>query len=99
MLHCPESCRGPGRHADLAVDVLDVVVGDLRRDVEAAGDVLRREALRSQPQHLDLAAREPARVLLSLARALVRTARQMIAMFMPEDDAGAKGNGKHEEGS
>lgn len=31
--------------------------------------------------------------------ALVRTARQMIAMFMPEDDAGAKGNGKHEEGS
>ena len=45
--------------------MLDVVVGGLGGDVEAIGDLPRRESERGEVQHLDLAPGEPARVLRS----------------------------------
>ena len=39
VLHRPQRGGGPRRHADLAVDVLDVVIGGLGRDVEPIGDL------------------------------------------------------------
>ena len=67
MLHRPESGRGACRCADLAVDVLDVVIGGLGGDVEAIGDLLRRETPGRESQHVDLASGEPAGMLLALA--------------------------------
>src|SRR3954452_15138424 len=43
----------------LAEDRRDVVVGGLRRDVEAGGDLGVREVLFEQGEHLELAGREP----------------------------------------
>ena len=42
VLHRPQGGRGSGRYADLAVDVLDVVVGGLGRDEEPIGDLAGR---------------------------------------------------------
>lgn len=45
VLYGPESRRRSVRHADLRVDVLDVMIGGLRGDVEPLGDLARREPL------------------------------------------------------
>ena len=68
MLHRPERGGGAGRDADLGVDVLDVVIGGLRRDVEPIGDLPRREPLRREPQHIDFAAGQPARMSAAVCR-------------------------------
>ncbi len=62
MLHRPQGGGGSSRYADLRVDVLDVVVGGLWRDVKAVGDLGRGETPRGEPQHLDLTTGEPAGV-------------------------------------
>ena len=58
-----ESRGGPGGDADLGIEVLDVVVGGLGRDLEQAGRFLGRMPGRDQPQHLDLARRQARRAL------------------------------------
>jgi hypothetical protein len=63
VLHRPQGGSGSSRHAALGVDVLDVVVGRLRRDVQPIRDLSRRESPRDKAQHLDLAARQSAGVL------------------------------------
>ena len=63
VLHRPQGRSGSGRYADLGVDVLDVMVGGLRRDEKPVGDLLRRQPLRREVQHLDLTARQAAGVL------------------------------------
>src|SRR3954451_10718093 len=68
VLHRPESGSGACRGADLAIDVLDVVVGGLGRDVEAIGDLLRRQSPGREAQAVDFASFEPAGMLLPLAR-------------------------------
>src|SRR3954454_10330406 len=68
VLHRPQRRRGPRRHTDLAVDVLDVVIGGLGGDVEPIGDLARRESLGRQSQHVDFAASEPARIDGALPR-------------------------------
>jgi hypothetical protein len=55
VLHRPERGGGPCRDVDLAVDVLDVVIGGLGRDVEPIGDLARGESLGRESQHVDLA--------------------------------------------
>ena len=65
MLHGPQSGGGSCRDADLVVDVLDVVVGRFRRDVEPIRDLARRESPRRESQHIDLATGEPARIPLT----------------------------------
>ena len=55
--------RGAGRGVDLRVDVLGVVGDRLRGDHEPRGDLLVREPSREQPEHLDLARRQPRRAL------------------------------------
>jgi hypothetical protein len=67
VLHGPERGRGSRRDADLGVDVLDVVVDGLGRDAEPVGDLASGEALRRETQDVNLASREPARVVRALA--------------------------------
>src|SRR4051794_19116602 len=74
VLHGPECGRGPRRNADLGVDVLDVVVGGLGRDVEAVGDLTGREPLRRKAQDIDLTSCEPTRIVRPLARGASRLA-------------------------
>jgi hypothetical protein len=45
VLHGAKSGGGSPRYSNLVVDVLDVVIGGLRRDAELVGDLLRREPL------------------------------------------------------
>jgi hypothetical protein len=47
---------------DLVVDVLDVVIGGLRRDKEPVSDLLRCESPRCEAQHIDFATGQPARI-------------------------------------
>lgn len=61
-------------HADLRVDVLDVMIGGLGGDEEPLGDLARREPLRDEAKYLDLAAAEPSRVPEA-----VRLGRQVFA--------------------
>ena len=58
VLEGPECGRRPVRHADLRVDVLDVVISRLRGDIETVGDLARREPFGDKAQHLDLATTE-----------------------------------------
>ena len=44
---------GAGGHADLGIEILDVVVGGLGRDLKLASGFLRRIAGRDQAQDLD----------------------------------------------
>src|SRR5947209_2764449 len=71
VLHGPKSGGGSCRHTDLVVNVLDVMIGGLRRDEEPIGDRLRRESPRREAQHVDLATREPARISRPLRRGRV----------------------------
>ena len=59
--------RRAARRVDLRVDVLDVVADRLRRDRQPLGDLLVRQPAREQPQHLDLARRQPGRALAAAA--------------------------------
>src|ERR1700750_2941385 len=54
----PRRDLGPGIHAELAPDVLDVRFGGPRRDKQAAGDGLVGEALGDEFGHLELALSE-----------------------------------------
>ena len=63
VLHRPQRCGGARRDPDLRVDVLDVVIGGLRRDVELLGDRLRRETSGREVKDLDLAIAESRRML------------------------------------
>src|SRR5262245_48958318 len=49
----------PGSHPDLGIEILDVIVGGLRRDAQRLGDLLDRLPAGNQPEHLDLAWRQP----------------------------------------
>src|SRR6476469_6271468 len=74
VLHRPKRGGSAGRDADLVVDVLDVVIGGLRRDEEPIGNRLRRQAPRRKAQHVDFATREAARMSRSLERGGFRLA-------------------------
>src|SRR4051794_32235974 len=63
VLHGPERGRGSRRNADLGVDVLDVVVGGLGRDVEAVGDLAGREPPRRGAQGNGFPSGEPTPVV------------------------------------
>src|SRR5262245_31121357 len=58
LFHRVEHGAGAAGGADLAVDVLQVVPDGMRADEQELGDLLDRELLGGQPQHLDLAFRE-----------------------------------------
>jgi hypothetical protein len=64
VLYRPERRGGPGGQADLAVDVLDVVIGRLRHDVEPIADLAGPQPPGREPQHVQLAPREAARIAL-----------------------------------
>src|SRR5260221_13364458 len=49
--------------ADLHLDVLDVVGGGLRWDHQSRRDLLARQTPRDQPEHVDLAGRQPSQPL------------------------------------
>jgi len=68
VLHRPERGSGSSRYPALGVDVLNVMVGGLRRDEEPIGDLSRRESLRRQAQHLDLTTGKPAGVVAPAGR-------------------------------
>ena len=68
VLHGPESGGGSRRYAYLVVDVLDVVIGGLRRDEEPIGDCLRLEPPRREAQHANFATGEPARMFRPAGR-------------------------------
>lgn len=55
VLHGPERGGRARRDANLVVDVLDVMIGGLGGDVEPIGNLLRRQPLGRQAQHVDLA--------------------------------------------
>ena len=58
MFEC-EQCGAAARsHPDLGVEILQMIVGGLRRDAERARDLLDRLAGGDEPQHLDLARRQ-----------------------------------------
>src|SRR4051812_5194818 len=58
VAHREERRAGAGGDADLRVDVLDVAVGGLRRDLQLARDLLDRLAARDELEHVELARRE-----------------------------------------
>src|SRR5581483_10618261 len=70
VLERPDRGRGTAPHADLLVDVLNVVPDSPGRDAEAVGDRLVRLAADEDREHLELALGEAAG---DLARALRRT--------------------------
>ena len=74
MLHGPQSGGGSCRRADLAVDVLDVVICGLGRDGEPIGDLLRCESPGRESQHIDFASGKPARISRPFARGRSRLA-------------------------
>ena len=53
--------RGPARHTDLRVDVLNVVSHGLRRDGEPVSDLPVGVAARERAEHLNLSGGEPVR--------------------------------------
>ncbi len=57
--HGEQGGPGPRGDPDLGVDVLDVVVGRLRRDEQAAGHLLGCETPGNQSEHLHLAVGQP----------------------------------------
>ena len=59
--------RGPVRHADLGVDVLNVVLGRASRDEQLGGDLSRRLATSKETEHLELAPAQATRTLLTEA--------------------------------
>src|SRR3954447_6777763 len=59
--HRPARGRSPVGHADLGVDVLDVVFGGPRRDEQLPGDLAGGTSGRDQAQHVDLSAGGPPR--------------------------------------
>ena len=55
MPECEQSRPDPGRHTDLVVDVLDVVVHRLRRQEQSLSHLAIREPLDQQAEYLNLA--------------------------------------------
>jgi len=53
-----EGGAGTGRHADLGIEILDVIVGRFGRDFELAGRFLGGVSGCDQPQDFDLARRQ-----------------------------------------
>ncbi len=51
----PSEGLGPAMDAQLAMDVLDVLLGRCYRDHEPIGDLAVREPIADEPQHLELA--------------------------------------------
>ncbi len=74
MLHRPQG-GGSSRYADFRVDVMDVVVDGLWRDVNAVGDLGGGESSRCEAQHLNLTIDEPAGVLVSESYSRLRLVR------------------------
>lgn len=70
--HGLKSGGGSRRYANLIVDVLDVVIGGLRRDVELVGDLLRREPPRREGHDIDFASGESGRILRAAGRGVFR---------------------------
>jgi hypothetical protein len=54
VLHREHRGRGTGPNTKFGVDVLDVVVGRLRRDAQPLPDLLRRQAARQPAEHFSL---------------------------------------------
>src|SRR3954454_7894714 len=71
MLDGPARRRGPTRHADLRVDVLDVVLGGSRRDEQLRRDLAAGAAIGQESQHFDLAPAQAAGTLEARPRARV----------------------------
>ena len=61
VLDGEEDSRGAGRNADLAVDMLHVVLGGTAGDAEAAPYLGVRASFSDEPQDLDLAVAQPGR--------------------------------------
>ncbi len=59
VLDRPQHCCGSARNPDLAVHVLDVMIGGLGRDEELDSDLAGRESTGRQSQHLDFSRRQP----------------------------------------
>lgn len=55
LLHRPQRRGGPGRDANLVVNVLDVVIGRLGRDEESIRNLTRRETAGGEAQDVNLA--------------------------------------------
>src|SRR5215203_3196781 len=68
MRHGPSRRRGPVRHADLRVDVGDVVLGGPRRDEQLGGDLVRRAPARHETEHLELTPAQTTRTRRTVAR-------------------------------
>ena len=74
MVEGPAGGGGAVGDAELGVDVLDVVVGGLRRDEQLLGDLARRRPVRDQPEHLRLPRSQARRASpAAVARALRAT--------------------------
>ena len=74
----PPGGRGTVGDAELDVDVLDVVVGGLRRDEQLLGDLARGRPVSDEPQHLCLAGRQAGDLAAVLAGAVsARRARSI----------------------
>jgi len=58
----PSARRGSVRHTDRRVDVLYVMIGSLRKDVESIGDRACREPLGDKARHLDFTYAEVTRM-------------------------------------
>src|SRR5438270_13575067 len=61
MLDCEQARTHTIGHADLGIDVLDVVARGLGRNEESFGDLLRGETAGEQLKNLDLAPRQSGR--------------------------------------
>src|ERR1044072_3734105 len=59
LLYGPQRGGSSRRHADLVVDVLDVVIGGFGRDEQPIADLARGEPLGRELQHVDFATGQP----------------------------------------